>query len=764
MKRRSDTTKNEPMVEEHIITSSTRSRLEIRSSAWMMMTGDATDTSNEDTRDEMTTTKSLPQSRSLPSTVHTALPSTDDDNDSNGDEMKYTLLSPPQPSYCPYVTSSSESVGHRFRASRQTRSKSSKSKFTFPSLTVSIAMQNSWTRRNRRHHGRCSIISFVCRNHRLPTLVSFAFLLMTISSLSSTLFLKKQQLQYYQQQSVDVPHRSLEEQQKHQKQLYRRRQLRTPSKTVGEEFIAAHYLSFASSFTTETKQSSDTIPYPYILDATVQVATIPTTGSSSRWTSYAQYVDFVAACTQSLVDGTVKTNDGSLTSSVTATQQVPDVITIEYSLEADLKKENYLVLVQRLRQRYPNALIVLVQLLQDPSNYLYLVEESPDQDGADPNVVMSFQQWKEDQSFLLQAPSSTNITDELVQGMFEATTDPERNPHGLRYWTIVKPPNTPGSVLTNVFESDSHVLHYTNPLWETKFTATHIDEITFKEQMTTFWNHFSLLGTHISLSTSGHLDISTGIRKLTETHFRTNEETNRQRAQSGHEVIGDWGSGDDCHIWYSTGDYRDIESVGGRTVNVPAVTNNEDQLKRETVISNFADFIWNILVPSSSLAHKHALEFSRTNPSSFFDITSPSNNYIVVNNPFATSRLLSLSYLTDLDGMSYPKTLIVLNDIPSVQIQPIHELSVSTGTSNDNDIADKNNHYWQQNQHVAKTSNVGYIPPGKSIVRFNPLQTTELPFRVVGVSVLAEELYHSTEYAFELDVTTVAVTDVNTKN
>ena len=622
-----------------------------------------------------------------------------------------------------------------------------KTKLSFPSLTVSITAQNYWAQRNRRRRGRLSIAAFVHRQRRLALLISFAVLFMTIlSSLSSMLLLQqKQQLQ-----------QSLEQQ--HEKQLHTRRQLRTSAaRTTKTLHPMAHYLSFGSSYA-----SDDVIPYPYLLDTNVHSVSIPvrsSTGSSSS--SYSQYVEYVAACTQSLVDGGGGGKDPTTTTTATSrstfsistpphNNKVPNVITIEYAFEADLVQESYQVLIQRLRQRYPSAVIVLVQLLQDPSKYLHLVEYSQEE-GSEPTVLMNFQQWWKSQQ--RSPPKTTTDKNDWIPSMFEEASSSNSGGGGV-HWAMMTPPTTTTTttnhasnkvVLSKLLELDRQILQYTNPLWVKTNFSNH--EATFQEQMSLFWNHFTVLEDgSIGLSNFGHSAISKGVRKLVQQQALIRTTTNEQN-----DDHGDWGSGDDCHIWYINGDYRDIESFGGRTVDVPAVTNNEAKEYRQSLFGNMAGFVRNAFLPPPVVPHKHALEFSRSNPASYFDISSPNSNYIMVNNPFATPRLLSLSYLTDSDGMSYPKTLIVLNDVPSVQIQPIHELGVT------NEMDD---HNWQRDQDVAKTSSVGYIPPGKSMLRFLPLQNTALSFRVVGVSILAEELQHSTEYAFEMDATTVSVTDV----
>ena len=130
-------------------------------------------------------------------------------------------------------------------------------------------------------------------------------------------------------------------------------------------------------------------------------------------------------------------------------------------------------------------------------------------------------------------------------------------------------------------------------------------------------------------------------------------------------------------------------------------------------------------------------------------------NSIPVYNPFPTERLLSITYLTDTDGMSYPKTRIVINDIPTVVIQPTYETIPSNTHYNMNNDEQQLVQY-----HVTRTSHVGYIPPGKSIIQFLPMQTTELPFRLVGVSILANEVHDliSMEYSLETDMIPSIVT------
>ncbi len=167
-------------------------------------------------------------------------------------------------------------------------------------------------------------------------------------------------------------------------------------------------------------------------------------------------------------------------------------------------------------------------------------------------------------------------------------------------------------------------------------------------------------------------------------------------------MLGTWGTGDACHIWYATGQYN-LES-SARQVELPL---NESA----------SSFIF-------SGTHKHALEFSKID-------SSQSNNKITIHNPFPQDRLLSLTYLTDRNSMRYPKTRVFLNDQATVLLLPFHDE--------------------QRHRHVARTTGVGYVPPGTSTVRLEPLQASKLPFRLLGASLLAEEVegLDSMEFAFE---------------
>jgi hypothetical protein len=157
--------------------------------------------------------------------------------------------------------------------------------------------------------------------------------------------------------------------------------------------------------------------------------------------------------------------------------------------------------------------------------------------------------------------------------------------------------------------------------------------------------------------------------------------------------IGSWGSGDQCNMWYVDGNYA--------------------QEHRRIRQVDFAH---------ESGSHKHALEILRVGGS------------IIVNNPFPKERMLSLTYMTasdeELGQPEYPRVRIRLGEIPSVAIEPFHEGADQV--------------------HLARTTAVGLIPPGNTLVQLDPLQDSKHNFRLVGVSILSEEIgYVPIEFALE---------------
>jgi hypothetical protein len=656
-------------------------------------------------------------------------------------------------------------------------------------------------------------------NKMMKKTTTYLLMLFVVASISTltTLLTHRSRVLSHRQWRMEHSH-PLSSQ--HQKQQLQRRQLRSQiasatskrpvttsssSRTGGKDTTdrfspqSLHYLAFGSSITwgskfllqddddddvqaisdDVTQLLEDVTSYPYLLDGQVYSVALPTG---------IMYADLAAACTQSLVDGTA-TKQNERPKELTT----PDVITIEYT-SIDIS-ESHSVLIQRLRRRYPLAIVVVVQLL-DPMMHFVLQEDlittrqvteyhhdddisTTTKTSIPSKTVMTFQEWKNMYDHQLRTNDTMSLQNttqqirskddlwELARSMIQATIatpDQESQLHGNqnRRWTMEQASHRHPSRLFALLGSDPLILHF-NQLSHHTTTSTAMDNVNVPiEQMKTFLNHFSIDAPSSDnsattlLSLHGHEQVAIGIRTLVEAHMIDQMKQRKHwfhRSNFPHFVskkIGDWGSGDDCHIWYTTGNYN-IESMGGKPVNVPLIHSKDDSATTGLLLMNA------MMNTINAPPHKHALEFSRSGASPYGSSSSiatslahDNNNYIVINNPFTTKRLLSLTYLTDSDGMSYPKTRVMLNDVPTVLLQPIHDHSIF----NDNEVTSSQQLPVDTKQ-MAWTSGVGYVPPGKSIVRLIPLQATTFPFRLLGASLLAEEVQDLITIEFALEADTV---------
>jgi hypothetical protein len=308
---------------------------------------------------------------------------------------------------------------------------------------------------------------------------------------------------------------------------------------------------------------------------------------------------------------------------------VYDVVTIEFT-EFD---DSLTVLAQRMRQRLPAASIIFVRLW-NPEMIRYR---------ADNGEPMDLNSWrKQHGSYSL---NSKKFHKKIL------ATEKER-------WFMEVPKDAQLEQTLKEVQGKLYILPYPK-------SGNDFAELTAMFQN----KDWSLL------SKSGHEVVAEAIRDLVQ------EDSILERPNRNE--IGSWGSGDQCEMWYSDGNYA-REHRGARQVD-------------------FAH---------ESGTHKHALEILRVGGS------------VTINNPFPKERMLSLTYMTasdeELGQPEYPRVRVRLGGIPSVAIEPFHE-----GTDQ---------------AHLARTSAVGLIPPGDTLVQLDPLQDSNHNFRLVGVSILGEEI------------------------
>ena len=484
-----------------------------------------------------------------------------------------------------------------------------------------------------------------------------------------------------------------------------------------------HVLSFGSATTYGSGLQNETAQaYPYLLDPETAVSVALPTG---HW-----YADMAAACTQTMVVSNDLEQGQDASTSMASSFSL---LTIEYYEFT----ESHLVLIQRLRRRYPTAVIVLVRLLQ-PATQLILEcsvaertktssshqEEEPQ---LHPVTYLSFADWKARRDVKHEPSQDGSSRDEQLLRSGEDMI--REAAAALGTWMLVPTATETDTRITSLLYRDHLVLHHQ--------LAVPMD-FRSRQDLENFLLLYNYQGDATLLSAAGHKAVADSIKGLIRSVRVPSASTT-----VGWSVAGNWGSGDDCHVWYATGNYN-LES-SGRRVNLPIQEGRRSGIGRQVYAG------LSLLSSLSSIAavalgtHKHALEFDRIKAvSNFFSSNggssgSTTTNQISVHNPFDHDRLLSLTYLTDADSMSYPKTRVVVNGAPTVLLQPFHDFALEQSASS--------------SRHVARTSGVGFVPPGTSTVQLEPLQSTKLPFRLLGASFLAEEVQNlpSIEFALETD-------------
>lgn len=208
-------------------------------------------------------------------------------------------------------------------------------------------------------------------------------------------------------------------------------------------------------------------------------------------------------------------------------------------------------------------------------------------------------------------------------------------------------------------------------------TNAHLVSLPYPEEMTfAFPQNINYFLTLFQPQT---FDLTTSAHRLLAGAIQRIAERQRllDRPLSSRDQLGDWGSGDACRLWYANGEYLEAD---GRNVEVAA-----------------AD------------SHKHAIEFRST-------------GRLTIENHFETDRMLYLTYLTaddELDHRAFPRVRVRLNHRPVVELDPYH--------------------LGRRSEHKTRTTPVGLVAPGSSIIELEPLEESLHPFLLVGASFIAEE-------------------------
>lgn len=346
--------------------------------------------------------------------------------------------------------------------------------------------------------------------------------------------------------------------------------------------------------------------------------------------------------------------------------QIYDVISIEFShfyLSKDFPA--LALLAQRLRQRFPKALLVFVQLWS-PSQY------------HDSNSGMNFADWR---AQMLQNTVDGDVT--------EVAWDSETwQDHVSDYdWVLSSEAQEATKLLQEIVDEYSgQLVHLGAPSDAEHGLRTankwFLELATFDEKDELNSQSSTPLEIQYTLSSRGHMVVSSHLQSIVD------QEKILFKAPETRNEVGDWGSGDQCQLWYDTG-----------TKIVQFSSNLELQ---EFVPGKFA-----LEIPSDG-------------------------GTIVVHNPFSEERMLYLTYMTASAGGHSRKIY------PKVQVQVIsaNGQDVSPGGVYLDPYHDNNS----DDRHITRTTAIGKIPATtRCQIQIQPIQETASGFRLVGASFLAKE-------------------------
>lgn len=311
-----------------------------------------------------------------------------------------------------------------------------------------------------------------------------------------------------------------------------------------------------------------------------------------------------AACTQSIVG-----------------DEIYDVITVEFQHTFD---RSYEVLAQRLRQRFPEATIIFVQLWT-PSQLTFTSPNDATQ--------VNFTTWRH-----THAPGIALHSSSLSMSIF--TSGPEN-------WSVARQPEVAEKRLRKTMERVGAGL--VQLPWPSS------NDFVFPQNLHSFLTFFNEdtdeSSQHHYLSEEGHEIIASGLRKAISSEDVVTAILKKDLERRNQ--IGSWGSGDKCNLWYYHGQFEKVISTGRRLgfahSTTPMTSNADGATRAAAVDSN----------------HKHALEFRRNEM-----------GHLTVSNPFPEARFLYLTYMTsndEEDARVYPRTRVRLNGKPSVILDPYHD-------------------------------------------------------------------------------------------
>lgn len=484
--------------------------------------------------------------------------------------------------------------------------------------------------------------------------------------------------------------------------------------------------------------------YPYLLSSVATAANQDRVHNVAQPQYETGGLTFVSLCTQSFVEGKgtnaqqqqqqTRKLDDSPSFWPSSSPTVYDVITLEYAPDATndaamaAYKSSMKLLTRRLRKRYPFATIIVVQLWS-PLDLVYY----------DPvaNRVVSFADWKRHEKHQLrhqqqQKGDDSSLTTEqkqrlLIEAMkkqvwtFRDLSPAEQLQSNELETTMAKEKGTIYQMAKprNVNDSLDVVTDW--------FLEEEI-EITNGDEQSSSSSSSSL---RYTLSRRGHAKVAEGIREILElpgvapTGRPPSASAAYHRREPAHStLLGSWGSGDACRLWFETG--------------------KED-------------------LPDSH-EYSKGLQSKEFHPGQYaLEVVSPGGGSLTVRNPFDEDRIVYLTYLTTSARAAankvYPKTKVSMvkqQTQTQMQQQPQQQMQTRGGSGPGQStsttlVLDPSHDDNSDVTHRTRTTAVGLVEARSAgVLEFIPLeQYTVHNFRIVGVSFLTKEKKKEHDVSFE---------------
>ncbi|KAG7349188.1 hypothetical protein IV203_011785 [Nitzschia inconspicua] len=279
------------------------------------------------------------------------------------------------------------------------------------------------------------------------------------------------------------------------------------------------------------------------------------------------------------------------TQSIVGDSNIYDIITLEYQ---DLDASALSLLTKRLRERFPRAIILFVKLWS-PVDFYYIDVEGKE---------VSFAEWR------IQQPSSLEWDDKsaMIRAMQE------------QRWHLREQLEI-GVELEKIFGAVNGMIYQLPTPLNINDNLNVLVEWFEESNSKSSRSDSSITPIHYTLSSNAHTKVYTDLEKIVQKELkRSYEDSATGISPSNTPLVGTWGSGDRCNLWYETG--KEL---------------SEQHYSRGLQHKEFS--------------HHHALE-----------VVASSGGTLQVQNPFDEDRVVYLTYMTTSANASskkvYPRTKV----------------------------------------------------------------------------------------------------------